>query len=88
MCPVRSVTYVSGRSQSLSSAPNLKAVPFCSKNPIQACRSLPQILGNFIRLIPNSVETIAAINAARIASKTDNAIPVLVATLEPKECLR
>jgi hypothetical protein len=31
---------------------------------------------------------IAAINAARIASKTDNEIPVLVAILETKECLR
>jgi hypothetical protein len=32
MCPVQSVTYVSGRSQSLSSVPNLNSVPFCSKN--------------------------------------------------------
>ena len=90
MCPVRSVTYVSGRSQSFSSAPNLKSVPFCSKIPIQACRTLPQIFGNFLRLIPKLAETIAAINAVRIADKTENEIRHLVARLEAetKECLR
>jgi hypothetical protein len=77
-----------GLVKSLSSAPNLKAVPFCSKIPIQACRSLPRILGNFIRLIPDFVETIAAINAARIAGKTGNEVRVLLATREPQECLR
>jgi hypothetical protein len=57
--------------QSLSSAPNLKAVPFRSKNPNQACRSLPRILGNFTRLIPNFVGTIAAIGrAAKYAGGT------------------
>jgi hypothetical protein len=51
---------------------------------------LPRILGNFLRLIPNFAETIAAINAARIAGKTDNEIRDLVATpeAEPQECLR
>ena len=36
--------------QSLSSITNPKSVPFCSKIPIQACRSLPRILGNFFSL--------------------------------------
>jgi hypothetical protein len=51
---------------------------------------LPRIFGNFLRLIPNLAETIAAINAARIAGKTNNEIRDLVARLEaaPKECLR
>jgi len=35
--------------QSLSPVPNPKSVPFCSKIPIQACRSLPRIFGNFLR---------------------------------------
>src|ERR1700730_820107 len=39
--------------QSVSSAPNLTSVPFCSKIKIQACRSLPRIVGNFFRLVPN-----------------------------------
>jgi hypothetical protein len=51
---------------------------------------LLRILGNFLRLIPNFAETIAAINAARIAGKTDNEIRDLVATIaaEAKERLR
>jgi hypothetical protein len=43
--------------QSVSSVPNLNSVPFCSKKiPIQACRSLPRILGNFLRLNANPAE--------------------------------
>jgi len=51
---------------------------------------LPRIVGNFLRLIPNLAEAITAINAARVAGKTDNEIRHLVARLEaePKECLR
>jgi len=51
---------------------------------------LPQIFGNFLRLIPKLAETIAAINAVRIADKTENEIRHLVARLEAetKECLR
>jgi len=37
--------------QSVSSAPNLKSVPFRSKIKIQACRSLPRIFGNFFSLV-------------------------------------
>jgi hypothetical protein len=46
----------------------------CYVHP-KGCRyggSLPRIFCNFLRLIPNLAETIAAINAARIAGKTDN----------------
>jgi hypothetical protein len=37
--------------QSLNAATDPESVPFCSKIPIQACRSLPRILGNFFSLI-------------------------------------
>jgi hypothetical protein len=69
--------------------PLTNPVPFCPKK-FKLAGSLPRIFGNFLRLIPNLAETIAAINAARIAGKTNNEIRDLVARLEaaPKECLR
>ena len=61
--------------QSLNSVPNLRSVPFCSKIPIQACRSLPRPFGNFLgyyialgRPIQQSVEQLGRIDQSEQAT--------------------